>query len=411
MKKIILMGLLASTLCATAQTTGSLYPQNKSVFNHKEYGETIRVSYDNLVKASDAKIVLTVGNESRTLIPVESDDYGFDVNIVEGLNSLKADKNNTVFSIVVNNVENGDTIPAEVEKVSGSFLYRDYYPTATADPANGAVLTETDTTVTVTFNESVKVEDIYFLSGSRMMQYSNYAPGSNSYARTEEAIIKGEYWNLSSNPANMEVRMGGVTVSYAGENWLVPDYVFNYTYELPAKPAEYVGCDPDPKETSAWDVYMDGWGFVNFLYSDEISVPEDATATIVYYLTDGDYIVQSVSYDELWADWDWWTGYYAITVPMASYSEISENTLDSIVVLLSNVGEEDESVRYTDASTYNVKKTPNKEIAGIGTLINNTSFTIYDVFGNIVLQNGNKDTIDNLPSGLYVVNGKKFLKK
>lgn len=71
MKKLILMGLLASTLCATAQTTGSLYPQNKSVFNHKEYGETIRVSYDNLVKASDVPMVVKPAATETTLTNIK----------------------------------------------------------------------------------------------------------------------------------------------------------------------------------------------------------------------------------------------------------------------------------------------------------------------------------------------------
>ncbi|MDE7442295.1 MAG: hypothetical protein K2M69_09040 [Muribaculaceae bacterium] len=183
----------------------------------------------------------------------------------------------------------------------------------------------------------------------------------------------------------------------------------NYTSPYTSN-AKYIGLDPDPDTTTVWDVYNDGWGFVNFLFDGEVSLNQDSGAEITFEITGGREIVIDVDSNQLWADWDFWTGAFAVTVPMEPNSALTESNLKKINVVLYDVVVGGEVSEYE--ATYELVATPMKSPArntasSKMTISTETPSCVYDINGNVVMNSSND--IQSLPAGIYIMNGRKFI--
>lgn len=188
-------------------------------------------------------------------------------------------------------------------------------------------------------------------------------------------------------------------------------YTVSASYTSPyITDAEYVGLDPDPASTTAWDVYSEGWGFVNFLFSDVVSLTDSSKALITFTLVNGREIDAEIPLTELWADWDFWTGYFAVTVPMVENKTLTKANLESIDVNLYNikVGSSLKNFSACYDLEEEAQKAPSKPSSKL-TLGVDESYMVYDLNGNVIKTNVSASELNNLPKGYYIVNGQKFI--
>lgn len=406
--KIFTLSLAAmAVLSAAAQTTGSLDSRDHSVYCPSENGNVMNVSYDNLINASNASATITIGSTTTTLQIENVSEWGFSLPVGA---ALQGKANNTQFTINVKNVVPADTINTSVENVSGVYLYRQTLPTVTANPANDSEIDVTKA-VTFTFSEAVNVDQIIYTSGSFMNRLINYDNGVAGYATVVTANVKEEYWSKSTTPANMNIRLNNVTLN---GGWYLPDYTFDYTHTFPAETAQYETYSPLNSEMTVWNVYGEGWGLVDFIFSGEVTVANGAEVT--YYTTDGEEIVNRVSSDQIWGDWGFWDSKYHVEVPLPEDKSLDENILESISVTLLGVTSNGVSISvptvvYDNMSLPEIEYMIKSNTAGMNLIQNAETVTVYDSKGMLVNRNMSVDAIGSLNKGLYIINGKKVIIK
>lgn len=294
------------------------------------------------------------------------------------------------------------------------------------DPAEGSSISDrSKCTVTFEFSEAVTATTVQYLGGARFNP--TISEGTINMAAPSKFVkveVPAEAWG---DPASGEYLLNVTLTTIkdaAGKQIMVTEkdedgveYSYPYTvssnYTSPSiSNAKYIGLDPDPATTTVWDVYSEGWGFVNFLFDEEVSLAATAQGIVTCYLNDGSDITFEISHDDLWADWDFWTGAYAITVPMMPDASITQENLTRIEVELYDVmigGTEQEF----DA-TYDLVSAPqriaerNNTASSKLTLSEESSNVVYDIHGRVVMNTANQN-IKDLPAGIYVMGGKKFI--
>lgn len=299
-------------------------------------------------------------------------------------------------------------------------------PTYTVSPAADSMIENRDNlTVTFTFSEEVTANAVQFMGGARfnptITEGTINMPAPSKSVTVQVPVeawgepVSGEYLLNVTLTTIKDATGNQIMETETDEEGI--EYSYPYTvssnYTSPSiTNAQYIGLDPDPDTTTVWDVYNDGWGFVNFLFDAEVSLADTAEAMITFYLSDGKEISFDISYDDLWADWDFWTGAYAITVPMMPDASITQENLVKIEVDLYDViigGKEQE----LDA-TYDLVSAPqrvaerNNTASSKLTLSEESSNVVYDIHGRVVMNTANQN-IKDLPAGIYVMAGKKFI--
>ena len=155
-------------------------------------------------------------------------------------------------------------------------------------------------------------------------------------------------------------------------------YEYAYTasafYSSPTGEAvEYKGLDPDPATTTVWNVYNDGYGFSNFLFSGEVGLTENSKAEVFYILED----------------------------------EIENNFMVGYNV---KVGSETKNyeANYALITTPNERRINKQASSKLSVAVANAS-TVYDIYGNVICEDGSIESIKNLPAGIYIMDGKKYV--
>jgi hypothetical protein len=304
-------------------------------------------------------------------------------------------------------------------------------PTYTVDPESGSTIDDRDNfKVTFTFDEEVTVKSVEFIGGARFN--ATVTPGTLDVtaSKTVEVTVPNTVWGTpDAGQYLIEVNLPEI-FDKEGKQIMVDAVddegnAFSYAYTASANymasydvEAEFIGLDPDPATTTVWDVYSDGWGFVNFLFSDEVYATENSSADVQLILNDGEEIWVPVSSDELWFDWDFWTGSYAVTVPMTPNDDVTQENLVAINVYLNKikvganiVPEYAAEYNLTDVGVARKVKGQNTAGNSMTILKSNTTFAIYSINGNIVKTNGSVSDLSNLPAGIYVIDGKKVCVK
>ena len=302
-------------------------------------------------------------------------------------------------------------------------------PTYTVNPTSGSTIENRAFNVTFTFSEAVTVNEVEFIGGSRFNStistgtITMTAPSTKVTVSVPDDVWGtpqgGEYLLTVNLPAIYDKNGDQITITDKSEEGETFSYAYtadaSYTspYDVEAK---YLGLDPDPATTTVWDVYSEGYGFVNFLFSGEVALTSSSKAVISFYLSDGEEQTVNVSLNDLWADWDWWTGDFAVTVPMSPVEDIeSEEDLESIKVTLYNIKNGATTIDKlvadyaltTTPQSINVHKSPSTSAISLSTATDVVN--IYDIKGNIVIENASTSDVKVLTPGLYIANGKKFI--
>lgn len=408
MRNLTTLLAVAAVFGAAAQTTGSLSLRDHSVYCPSANDNVMQVSYDNLINVSNAKATITIGTVVSPLEVTDVTEYGFTLPVGSAL----ANKvNNTQFTINVTGVLPADTINTEVEDLNGDYLYRTTLPTVTSNPKEGELQNAVQD-IRFSFTETVNVEQILFMSGTFMARKVNSVEGAAGYARAINASILEDYWSKTENPARMEILLSGVTIN---GGWYLPEYTFNYTHQFPVETASYKTYSPLNSEATVWDVYGDGWGFVDVVFSGEVDY-ENASASIVYTRTTGSSISDSVSGSEMWGDWSWWDNLYHLEIPLPA-ADLTESTLKSISIKVSGIKSNNTVVTVPEIVYNNtilptsIEKAKNAT-TGINLQIQEGDMlNVYNLQGAIVMENSSAVELTNLPKGIYIINGKKIAVK
>lgn len=300
-------------------------------------------------------------------------------------------------------------------------------PGYSVSPADSTVVdNRNDFKVTFSFDSPVKIQHVEFIGGERFNSKRTLIDKVTPEAVSQIVVnVPDSVWGTpSGGNYYLEVILPEI-YDAEGNQYKVegidPDtgdkYEYAYTasafYSSPTGEAvEYKGLDPDPATTTVWNVYNDGYGFSNFLFSGEVGLTENSKAEVFYILEDEIENNFMVGYQDLWADWDFWTGFYAITVPMQVDSEVTEESLKGIRVNLYNVKVGSETKNYE--ANYALITTPNERrinkqaSSKLSVAVANAS-TVYDIYGNVICEDGSIESIKNLPAGIYIMDGKKYV--
>ncbi|MDE5663867.1 MAG: hypothetical protein K2I37_07530 [Muribaculaceae bacterium] len=301
-------------------------------------------------------------------------------------------------------------------------------PGYTVSPADSTVVeNRNDFTVTFTFDSPVKIQHVQFIGGERFNATRTVIDQPMTEAATEIKVnVPADVWGTpSAGNYLLEVSLPEI-YNVDDEQYMVEEtdpetgdkYRYAYTaqgfYISPTgEVVEFKGLDPDPATTTVWNVYGDGWGFCNFLFSGEVALTDTSYAEINYVLAGGRVIPEEVDYDALWADWDFWTGYFAVTVPMVENAALTQGDLTKIEITLYDI-KVGATVVDKYVATYNLVSAPEarskaKTASSKLTLTTEKPSTLYDINGNVVMNVFTPEKSKELPAGLYIMNGKKFI--
>lgn len=301
-------------------------------------------------------------------------------------------------------------------------------PTYETDPTSGSTIEDrAEFKVTFTFSEEVKADSAQLVGGARFNSQLVTVATTKRASNIIEVTVPADAWGTASaGEYLLEVVLPEV---YDSKGNLIQEsdkdeetdetFYYPYTprtnYISPDKtPAAYVGVDPDPAYTSVWDAYYDGWGAVDFAFSNVVELTGANAGARVSYVIDGEVTSKTVSVDEIWADWNMWTGNYGLSVPIPAIEDLEEEDLESITITLNGVVSNSKDitvapVTYRAISANNIKKAP--KTAGISLINEASSFDIYSIDGSVVKHNANNSDLKNIKNGIYVINGKKVIVK
>lgn len=151
-------------------------------------------------------------------------------------------------------------------------------------------------------------------------------------------------------------------------------------------------------------------GDCTFYFTKEVTLPNDVKGFIEYE-TDDELIEEEIV--EVSADMDEMVGLYAVTVNVKN-KNLTASQLISITVGLEGVTDADGNAitvpEITAVNDTTLKKTPRqKKALENGIAPGNESVNIYNVQGILVKENVDATAVNELPAGMYIVNGKKVV--
>lgn len=290
-------------------------------------------------------------------------------------------------------------------------------PTFEVNPGEGTVLENKDQEVTFTFSESVTVTKIGFASGPlNQRQFS--VDETAQTGKTIKAQILDSYWGKAQDGViSMQVLCMDV-LDAKGDTIMNADgypeqFIVNYTYKEAASGAKFVSVWPAEGEYSAAEMYGTG---ADFYFTDEVEMTNaNATAIILYETSVEEYEV-FVPAADIWEDWDWWTGNYALSVPLPEVEDVTASEVERITIQLQGI----KSLSGADVSVPTViyesvspqrKSAPSTASKIDLNIDSNQVFDVYSISGTCVLKSATNAELRNLENGIYIMNGKKFIVK
>lgn len=186
-------------------------------------------------------------------------------------------------------------------------------------------------------------------------------------------------------------------------------------------PAEYVYAIPDDTWAGNYsfaDAYRQDFMTVAFNNEIVFDNPNDI-GTIRYYFTDG-YDWDEVAISEYISDWNRLDYYWALRFPISD-PDFTADDIERIEVELNGVKSYNSSGELVDVDVPIITllnntlpmQSPRKKQSRIEESLKDSDapITIYNIQGMAVKENVDRSAINDLPAGLYIINGKKVLVK
>ncbi|MDE6716975.1 MAG: T9SS type A sorting domain-containing protein [Muribaculaceae bacterium] len=176
-------------------------------------------------------------------------------------------------------------------------------------------------------------------------------------------------------------------------------------------PARFMYASPN----GVWEdeTFADAYnrGEVSFVFSNPVTFTNLANIGKIRYVGEG--FDESYDITDYTSDWDMLNGLWAVTFALSNEDFTAED-LSRIVITLSGVesviGESSITVKPLELSNVaspaprKIKKAMERDLTSGNELVN-----IYNVQGTLVKESVNRTAIKDLPAGLYIVDGKKYV--
>ncbi len=321
--------------------------------------------------------------------------------------------------VTTNGTEISLTVKGGSETVTGSYTYMPVFPLTSITPENYSTVEEKTFNAIFTFDQIVSYTGATIVSGDKVRNI-----GSGNGKTVTIAINESDWATASSKQNSISVQLNGVTLSNGSHisnvsgatDAIVANYFFNETVAI-----QFLGVNPDPTDATYQEVY-DGYWYASFMFNDAVSLVEDektVCATVTFYDGYGEYLddVELTSMD-VFGGWNYRGGYYSVDVAVPEVPA-SASGYASVEIELNNVSYNGKLLASMPTVTYyanlpskSVKKSNmvnGKDTAGINIIESNNSVDVYSIQGNVVKQQVAPEEINNLPAGIYIIEGKKFV--
>lgn len=311
---------------------------------------------------------------------------------------------------------------AVLAMLASSAFGQGYYMDFT--PAMGSELNSLTTTVVATLTDEAKAAApkaaaalVQAIGGDGFSQEIS-EPFPVSLAGDSISIpLTKEMWSLPFNEV-YHLQLLVVLTDATGtpiEDDETMDYVMDMTAYTCADTAPAAWAKNYPNERNWEEEGLTFSRFYNigecyFYFTKDVEVPSQA-GYIVY--TDINGVEKEVDIEDYSASWDEGLGLYAVAVNIKS-DAYTAASLQSVEVVLEGVEDADgqeldvPSILAVNSAT---PKTAPRKVKNLenGLTAGNESVNIYNVQGILVKENVSVNAINELPAGLYIVNGKKVV--
>lgn len=307
------------------------------------------------------------------------------------------------------------TVAGGNESVTGTYKYMPVFPLVSITPDAYSTVESKTFNAVFTFNQSISYSSIEIVSGDKSQTIK---AGSGSVITVP---VSESDWGTASTKQNLlSVQINGVTLAdgthisnVGGQEAAIGS---TYAYDEPIG-FEYIGVSPTEDEASYQEVYDNYW-YVDFMFTEAVELVEDEAttcATVTFLARNGAELetVNLTSMD-VFGNWNYRAGYYSVQVAIP---EVPSNAARyaSAVVRLANVSydgkllDEQPSVTYLATLASPAKNIRKAKTAGIAIPVSDVDNKVYNLSGNVVLENASDMDIKNLDKGIYIVNGKKII--
>ena len=424
MKKIFTaLTALAVTASAFAQITGSLSPASGQLISGNAYhGGAIGITYSDAVghfAEPDTIIapVVTISVNDSTLVldayEVGSTGLYWGITFQDAVNDvLPSTDQYYPMTVSVSATADGQT----VETLTGTYQYNPVCPLTSISPDNNSVVESKNQTVVFTFNQSVSYSSIRVVSGSLERTLDGGEGSSVSVSITED-----DWAPVTGLQNSISVELVGVTVdgnsfsNIEGEEGMV---VANYFIDETPTSVTYLGVDPAEDEATYQEVYDNYW-YATFKFSDAVDLPESGSCAIVTFYDDSerDLAELELTSDDVFGDWNYRAGYYAIQVAVPEVPDDAEDYV-SVQVRLNGITYQGTALTNQPSATY-LRNLPSQNNAvrrvnqtanvSITDALQPSSVSVFDINGRPVKGNMKPSEIKFLPKGLYIIDNKKVI--
>lgn len=272
-------------------------------------------------------------------------------------------------------------------------------------------------TVTISFNETIPEEANVLLmtsAGSGFAVDMQVSELSLNESRDEATITLDK--NSWGNPYISNYYLALTVTFVDDENEYIlrdeePVY-FSVLYTTPDTfPAELVREYP----TGQWSNYYTfssayDQGIGSLYFTEEVIISGSEIGSVHYELFDG--LTEDFEISEFEADWDYMEGLYVVNF-LYSSEDYEASEISSITIEFSGINNENGAIKIApiilqndDISTPQKKATPQNKLS-LG--VSNDNVNVYNLQGMVVKENIPVSELNSLPTGLYIVNGKKFV--
>lgn len=402
--RAIFTSLFAVAIAVTANAQGNLIPAGGAFYPDDAMNQgAVTAVFEEAVATPTATITYGGTSYAASVEEVGFTGTTYRVDVAEVMNGQAA---NTAFQV-------------SIAGLTGSYTWQPVFPLSSVSPASGTELTSKTLNVVFNFSPAISYTGVRLTSGSVTREISQ---SSTSATKVTVAVNESD-WGMPVGGVNtMTVELLGVKakgVSISNVSGTEGSIVATYTIAEASENVTFLGVNPAENEATAAELW-DYWN-VSFMFSDAVELTdENVTAVVKYYRRGGveleDYTM-NIPTEEIYADWNYRGGYYGIEVPAPELpSDLPSNfayltiTLQGIAyngALLNN----QPSATYQKTITAPAQKIIKNNTAGIAdSIITNNTHEVYNLHGVKVGEVSNNE-ISSLPSGIYLIGGRKVVVK
>lgn len=402
--RFLLTSLCVVALAATANAQGVLLPAGGTYYPDDAMNQgKITAVFEEAVEAPTATI--TYGGNSYAA-PVDEIGYtgtSWRVDVAEVMNGQPA---NTSFQL-------------SIAGITGNYTWQPVFPLSSISPASGTELTSKTQNVVFTFSPAVSYTGVRLTSGSVTREI---AQSSTSTTSVVVAFNEND-WGLPSGGTNtMTVELLGVEadgVAISNVSGTAGAIIAVYTFAEVPENVTFLGVNPAEDEATAAELW-DYWN-VSFMFSDVVTMTDENVSAVITYYSEEDEVLSQftteIPTEEIYADWNNYGGYYGIEVPAPELPSNLPPFFSYLKITLQGIAYNGVLLNEQPSATYyaELESPVRKAIktTGIRSSINTpeVSGNLYNMQGVMIKSNVDSTDITTLPSGMYILNGKKIVIK